>query len=169
MGWLRSVAFFERERTVTVQAIDQNLDIAETSFHLIQFVLRLLIFIGAVAACRWSLRTFLLSSNRKSARWLNSFSAGNLVALVVLRLLRDPAEKALTALGEKIGRLRSVSQPDWPPTVLVGLYYALIATSVLFAAFYLVGLIYRFGDQRIDAWQSRLRPTVNRNQSPVSC
>ena len=76
-----------------MQAIDQNLDIAETSFHLIQFVLRLLIFVGAVAACRWSLRTFLLSRNRKSARWLNAFSAGNLVALVVLRLLRDPAKR----------------------------------------------------------------------------
>ena len=149
-----------------MQAIDQNLDIAETSFHLIQFVLRLLIFVGAVAACRWSLRTFLLSRNRKSARWLNAFSAGNLVALVVLRLLRDPAEKVLTALGEMIGRLRAVSDSDWPPTVLVGLYYALIATSVLFAAFYVVGLIYRFGDRRIDAWQSRLRAGGTSETSP---
>ncbi len=149
-----------------MQAIDQNLDIAETSFHLIQFVLRLLIFVGAVAACRWSLRTFLLSRNRKSARWLNAFSAGNLVALVVLRLLRDPAEKVLTALGEMIGRLRAVSDSDWPPTVLVGLYYALIATSVLFAAFSAVGLIYRFGDWRIDAWQSRLRTGGTSETSP---
>ena len=149
-----------------MQAIDQNLDIAETSFHLIQFVLRLLIFVGAVAACRWGLRTFLLSRNRKSARWLNLFSAGNLVALIVLRLLRDPAEKILTVLGEMIGRLRSVTQSDWPPTVLVGLYYALIATSVLFAAFYLVGMIYRFGDLRIDAWQSRLRASGTSETSP---
>ena len=149
-----------------MQAIDQNLDIAETSFHLIQFVLRLLIFVGAVAACRWGLRTFLLSRNRKSARWLNLFSAGNLVALIVLRLLRDPAEKILTVLGEMIGRLRSVTQSDWPPTVLVGLYYALIATSVLFAAFYLVGMIYRFGDLHIDAWQSRLRASGTSETSP---
>ncbi len=149
-----------------MQAIDQNLDIAETSFQLIQFVLRILIFVGGVAACRWSLRTFLLSRNRKSARWLNSFSAGNLVALVVLYLLRDPAEKILTALGEMIGRLRPVSQSDWPPTVLVGLYYALIATSMLFAAFYAVGLIYRFGDRRISAWQSRLRADGTSETSP---
>jgi small-conductance mechanosensitive channel len=149
-----------------VQAIDQNLDIAETSFHVIQFVLRLLIFVGAVTACRWGLRTFLLGRNRKSVRWLNAFSAGNLVALVVLRLLRDPAEKVLTALGEMIGRLRAVSDSDWPPTVLVGLYYALIATSVLFAAFYVVGLIYRFGDRRIDAWQSSLRAGGTSETSP---
>jgi small-conductance mechanosensitive channel len=149
-----------------VQVIDQNLDIAEASFNAIRFVLRLLIFLGAVAACRWSLRTFLLSSNRKSARWLNSFSAGNLVALIVLRLLRDPAEKVLTALGEMIGRLRPASQSDWPPTVLVGLYYALIATSVLFAAFYVVGLMYRFGDRRVDAWQSRLRAGGTSETSP---
>ncbi len=149
-----------------MQAIDQNLDIAEASFQLVRFILRLLIFVVAVAACRWGLRTFVLSSNRKSARWLNSFSAGNLVALVVLRLLRDPAEKILTAMGEMIGRLRPVSQSDWPPTVMVGLYYALIATSVLFAAFYVVGLIYRFGDRRIDAWQSRLRAGGSSETSP---
>jgi small-conductance mechanosensitive channel len=149
-----------------VQAIDQNLDIAETSFHLIQFVLRLLIFVGAVAACRWGLRTFLLSRNRKSARWLNLFSAGNLVVLVVLLLLRGPAEKAFTVLGGLIDRLRPVSLPDWPPTVLVGFYYASIATSVLFAAFYLVGLMYRFGDRRIVAWQSRLRAGGTSETSP---
>jgi hypothetical protein len=95
-----------------VQVIDQNLDIGEASFNAIRFVLRLLILLGGVAACRWSLRTFLLSSNHKSARWLNSFSAGNLAALIVLRLLRDPAEKVLTALGEMIGRLRPASQSD---------------------------------------------------------
>ena len=49
---------------------------------------------------------------------------------------------------------------------MVGLYYALIATSVLFAAFYVVGFMFRFGDRRIDAWQSRLRAGGTSETSP---
>jgi small-conductance mechanosensitive channel len=56
-----------------------------------------------------------------------------------------------------IARFLPASQRDWPPTAAVGFYYMLIATSILLLALYALGMSYRFGDRRVDAWQSWLR------------
>ncbi len=37
---------------------------------------------------------------------------------------------------------------------MVGIYYMLTATSLSLLALYALGVLYRFGDRRIDAWQS---------------
>ena len=40
---------------------------------------------------------------------------------------------------------------------MIGLYYVVVASLILFLAIYAVGLVYNFGDRRVDAWQARLR------------
>ncbi len=140
-----------------MQGIDQSGSIAEPAFRLFRLFVQCLIFLAAVAASRWGIRTFLLNRRGKSHRWRNSFSAVNLVVLVFLFLLRGPAEKLLTAVGDAIGRLRPQSELGWLSGALVGVYYVAIASSILFLAVYIVGLVYWFADNRIDAWQARLR------------
>lgn len=140
-----------------MELVDQSGGIAEPAFRLFRLFLQFVIFLAAVAVCRWGVRTFLLNRGGKSSRFRNTFSAVNVVVLVLLLLLRVPADKLLTAFGYSITRLRPESELGWLTAMLVGLYYALIASSILLLAIHAVGLVYWFAERRIDAWQSRLR------------
>ena len=140
-----------------MQAIDQVGSMGESAFRLFRLFLQFLIFVAAVAAARWGIRTFLLNRGGRTNRWRNTYSGINLVFLALLLLLRGPADKLLTAVGEAISRLRPESELGWLGGMLVGIYYALIASSFLLLAIYVVGQVYWFADKRIGAWQARLR------------
>src|SRR5271170_7013956 len=148
-----------------MQAIDQSGDISESVFRLLRFVLEFLIFLAAVAASRWGIRTFLLNRGGRSNRQLNSYSAGSIVALSLLLLLQDPADRLLTALGNAISGAGPVSELGWLSDMLVGIYYTVIAILILVLAIHLVGLVYRFASKRVDAWQARLRASVPAGES----
>ncbi len=140
-----------------MQAVDQGGTIADSAFRLLRFLLQGLIFLAAVAVCRWGTRTLLLNRGGRSKRWRNIFSAGSLIVIVILLSLQGSAERFLTVLGDAISRLGPSSELGWLPSMLVGLYYVVIATAILFLAIYLVGFVYGFADRRVDAWQGRLR------------
>jgi small-conductance mechanosensitive channel len=140
-----------------MQAVDQTGGIAEPVFRLFRFFVQCLIFLAAVAASRWGIRTFLLNRKGKSHRWRNTFSAVSLVVLVFLLLLRGPAESLLTSIGDAIGRQRPESDLGWLTGALVGVYYVAIASSILLLAIHILGFVYWFADNRIDFWQARLR------------
>ena len=138
-----------------MQALDQTGSITDSAFRLIRLFLNFLIFFAAVAACRWGIRTFLLYRGGRSDRWRNLFSAVNAGVLVLLLILRAPAEGLLTAAGGAISRLRPESELGWLIGMLAGLYYALIASSIVLVVLYGLGLAYRFADARIHAWQAQ--------------
>ncbi len=140
-----------------MQVVDQTGGTADSAFRIIRFLVQFLTFSAAVLACRWGMRSFFLDRDERSYRWRNSHAAINFVVLVVLLLMRGPAEKLLTAVGDWFGRFLPASEVGWPAATMIGLYYLVIASLILFLAIYAVGLVYRFGDGRIDAWQSRLR------------
>jgi small-conductance mechanosensitive channel len=140
-----------------MQVIDQSGGIAESAFRVFRLFLQFLTFFAAVAFCRWGARTFLLNRGGKSNHWRNTFSAVNFVLLLLLLLLRTPAQNLLTAFGNSISRLWPESEPAWQAAAMVGLCYALIASSIMLLAFHAVGLVYWFAEQRINAWQSRMR------------
>jgi small-conductance mechanosensitive channel len=139
-----------------MQAVDQSGNIAESAFRLFRLFVQCLIFLAAVAASRWGIRIFLLNRGGTSDRRRNSYSAANLAVLVLLLFLRGPAAKLLTYVGDTVSRLGPEADLGWFSGMLVGLYYVLIATAILFLAIHLLGLVYWFTDRRIDAWQSRL-------------
>ena len=138
---------------------------AESAFRLFRFFVQGLIFFAAVATARWGIRTFLLNRGGRSNRWRNTFSAVILLVLVLLLLVRGPAEKLLTALGDATSRLRQESELGWLSAMLVGLYYVVIASAILLLAIYLVGKVYWFAYERIGAWQARLRASVVAGES----
>jgi small-conductance mechanosensitive channel len=140
-----------------MQVVDQTGGGADLAFRLLRFLVQFLTFFAAVMACRWGMRSFLSNRGRRSNRWRNSSSAVNFVVLVLLLLLRGPAEKLLTVVGDWVGRFMPAAESGWPAATMIGLYYVVVASLILFLAIYAVGLVYRFGDWRIDAWQSRLR------------
>jgi hypothetical protein len=140
-----------------VQALDQTGSIAESAFRIFRFVLQCLIFLVAIAAARWGIRTFLLYRGARTARWRNSFSAVSIAVLALLLLLRGPADRLLTGVGDAIARLRPESELGWLGGMLGGLYYVVVASLILFLATHIVGLIYWFLDKRIGAWQARFR------------
>ena len=139
-----------------MQTLDQSGSVAESAFRLFRLFLNFLVFFAGVAACHWGIRHFLLCRGGKSDRWRNLFSAVNAGVLVLLLILRAPAERLLIAAGDAISRLRPESELGWLIGMLVGLYYALIASSILFVVLYGLGLAYRFADARIHAWQAQL-------------
>ena len=149
-----------------MQVVDQNGGIAESVFRLFRLLLQFLTFFAAVACCRWGVRTFLLNRGGKSKRWRNTFSAGNLVLFLLLLLLRAPADKLLTAFGNSINRLWPESESGWLTAAMVGLFYVLIASSIMLLAIHAVGLVYWFAEQRINAWQSRMRVSGMVESSP---
>jgi small-conductance mechanosensitive channel len=148
-----------------MQAIDPGGGLAESAFRLLRFVLESLIFLAAVAAARWGILTFLQNRRGLPDRRLYRYSSANLVALVLLLLLQGPADRFLTALGDAISRLRPESELGWLGDMLVGIYYAVIASLILFLAIHFVGLLHRFSNKRIEAWQARLRASVTAGES----
>jgi hypothetical protein len=104
---------------------------------------------------------------RDSNRWPNTSSAANIALLVLLLLSRGPADKLLTAFGDSISRLRPESELGWLTATVAGLYYALIACSILLLAIHALELVYWFGEQRIDALQSRLRASSTVESNPT--
>jgi len=154
-----------------VQALDQTGSMTESAFRLFRLFLNLLVFLAAVAATRWGIRIFLLNRGGRSQRWRNSFSAINLVVLVLFLLLRDPAERVLTAAGDALARLRPVSELGWLSAFLVGIYYVLIASSFLLLAIYFVGfglLVCRPADRCLAGPAPRKRHG-RRIQSAIPC
>ena len=148
-----------------MQAFEQNVSIAEPAFRLFRLLLQFLIFFAAIAAARWGIRNFLLDRGGRSQRWRNSYSAISAVVIVILLLLRNPAERLLTAVGDGIARLRPEPELGWLGGMLVGVFYAIIATSILFLAIHAVGLVYWFLDRRVAAWQSRLRANLKAGET----
>src|ERR1700759_2624758 len=115
-----------------MQVVDQSGTIAESSFRLFRFLVQCLIFITAVGASRWGIDTFLLNRRGRSDRWRHSWAAANLVVLVLLLFLRGPATTLVTSAGDALSRLSPKAGLAWLSGMLVGLYYALIATTILF-------------------------------------
>ena len=148
-----------------MQALDQSGSIAESAFRLFRLFLQVLIFLVAVAAARWGIRTFLLNRGGRTLRWRNSFSAVSIAVLTLLLLLRGPADRLLTGAGDAIARLRPESELDWLSGMLVGLYYVVVASLILFLATYIMGLTYWFIDKQIGAWQVRLRASVKAGET----
>ena len=145
-----------------MHAVDQGGSIAESAFRLFRFFLQCLIFLAAVAGIRWVVHTFLLNRRNRSNRWRYTYSGAALTAVVVLLLLRRPAERLLT---DGISGLRPGSELGWLSGMLLGLYYTVIAISILILAIHLVGLIYWFADKRIASWQTTLRESVKAGES----
>ena len=112
-----------------MQTVGQSGEIAEQVVQILRFVVACLIFITAVAVCRWGIRTLPLDRGGKSNRWRNSFSAVNFVVLVSLLLLRRPAGKLFAAVGAMINRSVPASERGWPAATMVGIHYMLIATA----------------------------------------
>src|SRR5689334_2284669 len=135
-----------------MQALDQTGSIAESAFRLFRFFLQALIFLAAIAVSWWGIRTFLLNGGGRSSRWRNTYSGISIVVLIVLSLLRGAADKVLAGVGDAISRLRPESELGWLSGMMVGIYYALIATSFLLLSIYVVGQVYWFADKRIGEW-----------------
>ena len=149
-----------------MQAIDAGAGIAESASRLVRFVLQCLIFLSAVAASRWGIQAFLLNRGGRSNRQLGIYSAANAGVAAVLLLLQDPAARLLTAMGDAVSAMRPGSELRWLSGMLVGIYYAVIAILILCVAIQLVGVAYRFGDKRVDAWQARLRASPAGESNP---
>ena len=105
-----------------MQVADQNGGLTEPAFRLLRLFLQFLIFFAAVAACRWGMRTFFLNRGGKSNRWRTSYSAINFAVLASLLLVRGPAEKLLTVVGDWTDRFMPASELGWPTATMVGLY-----------------------------------------------
>lgn len=140
-----------------MQGVDQSSDIAEPIFRLLRFFLGLLIFVAAVAAARWGIRTFLLRRSGHTDRWRRTYLAASVVAVALLLLVQGLAERALTALGNAISRLQPDSGLGWLGGALAGIYDAVIASLILFLGIYVLGSVYWFAKKHIEAWQARLR------------
>lgn len=112
-----------------MQSLDQSGSIAESALRLFRLLLNFLIFLAAVATARWGIHTFLLNRGARTGRWRIRFSAVNATVLVLLVVLRGPAEKLLTTVGDAISPLRPESELGWLSGFLVGTYYALIASA----------------------------------------
>ena len=114
--------------------LDQGGNIAEPAFRLFRLCLQFLIFFAAVAAAQWGIRNFLLDRGGRAQRWRNWYTAISVVVILILLLLRGPFERLLTAVGDAIARVRPEPQSGWLGGMLVGVFYAIIATLILFLA-----------------------------------
>jgi hypothetical protein len=162
---IEGISGYSSMRCPAMQMPDRTTHIAESAIQLIRFLMEILIVLAAILACRWGMRTFLFKGGEQSDRRRYAFLVVILCHSVFL-VLRVPAERVLTAVGDSIGRVLPPSETWWPAATMVGLYYAVLTILIWFLAFFAVGLLYGFGDRRIDAWQSGFRASGTVESNP---
>jgi small-conductance mechanosensitive channel len=138
-------------------AFDPNSDASESGFRVLRTLLAFVIFAVGIATARWGVRRFVLRRSGPSPRFPDPFAVGNAIVLVLLVLLRVSAERLLLILGSAIANFRANSDLAWVGPMLVGTYFALIATSVLLLTIRLVGLTYSFFEDRINVTLEELQ------------
>ena len=146
-------------------AFDPNSDASESGFRVLRTLLAFLIFVAGMAVARWGVRRFILRRSGIPPRFPDPFAVGNAVVLVLLLLLRVPAERLLFILGGAIANFSAGSDLAWAGHMLVGIYFVLIATSLLLLAIRFVGLTYSFFEDRINATLEELQASGKAVQS----
>jgi small-conductance mechanosensitive channel len=99
-------------------------------------------------------RALLLAAGRQSRhrdRARYALTAGMLLSLACLLLIRDMVERWLTQLGNYLDPLVLLLPPGWFAAILIGLYRTLAATCVLVLLFQIVGAIHWFLESRLEA------------------
>jgi len=146
-------------------AFDPNSDASESGFRVLRTLLAVLLFGAGMATARWGVRRFVLRRSGTPPRFPDPFAVGNVVVLVLLLLLRVPAERPLLILGGAIANFGASSDLAWISHMLVGIYFVLIATSLLLLAIRFVGLTYSFLEDRINATLEGLQASGKAVQS----
>lgn len=148
-------------------AMDSTPHISNSVFHIAHTFLGFAVFLGAVAASRWGIRRFISDRGRTSHRSLKFYSSLFVLAIVSLLLLRGVVEKLGTSIGSALSSSRFGEGLGRLVTILLGSYYVLILTAVFLLAIQGIGLAHAFTDERIEAWQVRLREsTKSRETNP---
>jgi len=138
-------------------AFDPNSSASESGFRALRALLAFVIFFAGITVARWGVRRFIFRRSGPPPRFPDPFAVGNAVILVLLVLLRVPAEGLLLILGGTITNFRANSDLAWVGDMLVGTYFVLIATSILLLAIRLVGLTYSFFEDRVNATLEELQ------------
>jgi len=146
-------------------AFDPNSDASESGFRVLRTLLALVIFFAGMVVARWGVRRFVLRRSGAPPRFPDPFAVGNVVVLVLLLLLRVPAERLLRILGGAIANFGASSDLWWAGQMLVGLYFVLIATSLLLLAIRFVGLVYSYFEDRINTTLEELQANGKAVQS----
>jgi small-conductance mechanosensitive channel len=146
-------------------AIVSSPQISDSVFHIAQTLLAFAVFLGAVAASRWSIRIFISDRGRTSHPSLRFYASVFIVAIVSLLLLRGLVEKLGTSIGSAISASRFSQGLAWLVTIFLGFYYVLILTSAFLLAILGVGSAHAFADRRIEAWQVRLRESTTSGET----
>ncbi len=84
--------------------------------------------------------------------WLVSI---NLLAILILFLIRSPVEATLHAVGKSLEAVVPILEPGYPEAVLAGLYYTLLSTLILILMIQVIGVVFWTIEGRLDRWAHR--------------
>lgn len=127
-------------------------ELAESAFLTIRIVLGLTILIVLAVCFRRAIIIFAGERYRELGGRKLWLAGANLLAVVVMELMKAPAEKLLTAIGGAIGPLLQIPEPHWLATALIGLYHTIAVALGLVLAIRVVGAWYWFVEGRLEVW-----------------
>lgn len=140
---------------------DASAQLSSPAFHLIRFVLASAILIALFLGIRRALVFFLGVEGGTLSGRKYLLIAANVVLLALVALPRRHIESELMRFGEWLSRVLPYFEPGWLAGGVLGLYYTLIAFLLLLLFIQLVGVIYWFLEDCINAWQARVRSKEN--------
>ncbi len=79
----------------------------------------------------------------------------NLLAIVILFLIRLMVEAALRNLGKSVETLVPLIEPGYPEAVFSGVYYTLLSTLILILLIQIIGAVFWAIEKRLDRWAQR--------------
>ena len=118
----------------------------------VRSVLTFLVLAFLAAVIYVAIRFLAGEKSRKLGARKYWFLGTNLLAILVLYLIRKPAEAVLAVIAGGLTRL--IPFANWN-AFLTGLYYTLIATLILVVLIQVVGEVFWFNHERLERWHRR--------------
>jgi small-conductance mechanosensitive channel len=132
-------------------------ELADAAFLAIRLALGLALLTVLAVCVRRAIVTFAGEHYRQLGRRKWQLAGVNLLAIVVIELAKGPVERILKAVGDAIGPVAVIPDPEWLGRALIGLYHTAAATLGLVLAIQLVGALYWGVEDRRAAWIGRVR------------
>ena len=104
---------------------------------------------------RRSIVTFTGVKGRQLGRKRYWFFGVNLLAILLLFLIRDPVGTELASIGKSIEGALPFVQPGYPGLILTGIYYTILSTLLLILLIQAIGALFWSIEGQLDLWAQR--------------
>ena len=137
------------------QSISISSSVSASASLLIRTLVAIVLLTVLFYVVRRAIVTFTGAKSLQLGRKWHWLFGINLLAIVILFLIRSMAEAASQAVGKSVETLLPFIESGYPEAVFSGVYYTLLSTLILILLIQIIGAVYWAIEVRLDRWAQR--------------